>query len=32
VQVHDVRFDPALFDSPGFVRQDVGPFAVIGVR
>jgi galactan 5-O-arabinofuranosyltransferase len=32
VQVYDVRFDPALFDSPGFVRQDVGPFAVIGVR
>nr|WP_243788548.1 arabinofuranosyltransferase [Saccharopolyspora gloriosae] len=32
VQVYDVRFDPALFDSPAFVRRDAGPFAVIAVR
>ena len=32
VQVYDVRFDPALFDSPAFARRDVGPFAVIAVR
>ncbi|GAB2685294.1 galactan 5-O-arabinofuranosyltransferase [Saccharopolyspora gloriosae] len=32
VQVYDVRFDPALFDSPAFVRRDAGPFAVIATR
>ncbi|MCA1184836.1 MULTISPECIES: arabinofuranosyltransferase [unclassified Saccharopolyspora] len=31
VQIYDVRFDPALFDSPRFVRRDVGPFAVIAL-
>ncbi|MEU6132844.1 arabinofuranosyltransferase [Saccharopolyspora sp. NPDC047091] len=31
VQIYDVRFDPALFDSPSFTRRDVGPFTVIAV-
>jgi galactan 5-O-arabinofuranosyltransferase len=29
VQVDQVQFDRRLFDSPQFVEQDVGPFAVI---
>jgi galactan 5-O-arabinofuranosyltransferase len=32
VHVDDVRFDPELFDSPRFTRQDVGPFTVIVER
>ena len=32
VQVYDVRFDPALFESPGFARRDAGAFAVIATR
>jgi galactan 5-O-arabinofuranosyltransferase len=29
VHMDEVAFNPALFDSPRFTRQDVGPFAVI---
>ncbi|GAB2980679.1 galactan 5-O-arabinofuranosyltransferase [Amycolatopsis acidiphila] len=32
VAVEKVDFEPALFDSPRFVRRDVGPFAVIALR
>ena len=32
VSDRDVHFDPALFNSPRFVRQDVGPYAVIALR
>ncbi|GLY64019.1 arabinofuranosyltransferase [Amycolatopsis taiwanensis] len=32
VHVDDVRFDPKLFGSPRFTREDVGPFAVIVKR
>ncbi|GAA0520342.1 arabinofuranosyltransferase [Saccharopolyspora thermophila] len=29
VRDYDVYFDPAVFDSPAFVRRDVGPYAII---
>jgi galactan 5-O-arabinofuranosyltransferase len=29
VRDYDVSFDPAVFDSPEFVRRDVGPYAII---
>lgn len=29
VRDYDVSFNPAAFSGPGFVRQDVGPYAVI---
>lgn len=32
VAVEKVDFDPALFDSPRFVRRDAGPFTVVALR
>ncbi len=32
VRHYTVAFDPAVFDSPAFVRRDVGPFTVIALR
>lgn len=32
VRDYDVFFDPAVFDSPEFVRRDVGPYAIIARR
>ncbi|GAA5171203.1 arabinofuranosyltransferase [Amycolatopsis dongchuanensis] len=32
VAVEEVRFDPALFDSPRFAQRDVGPFTVVVER
>ncbi|GAA4830125.1 galactan 5-O-arabinofuranosyltransferase [Saccharopolyspora rosea] len=32
VRDYDVYFDPALFDSPAFVRRDVGPYTIIARR
>nr|WP_246330888.1 arabinofuranosyltransferase [Saccharopolyspora hordei] len=32
VRDYDVHFDPAVFDSPRFVKRDVGPYTIIALR